>query len=258
MVSLSSTSELLTALERAKNITFSAYVLRKGPVLDALKAACRRGAYVTVRAERQPYKIPHGAAENAHVLAGLRRRGADAESTRSLHLKGVVADNAVYLDDRNWANDGGDTIVRDDFADDVKSVRDAIRGSLDTPNRYFATTKEERTLTNVIPTYSPLPILISYSILNSRYNMLVNIGASFGGRLRELRVRRKLSQAALAERAGLTQAQVARIEGGKTDPRFSTMLALAHALGVDLAIGDPLSIRAARALEEPKQKPRFA
>ena len=43
-----------------------------------------------------------------------------------------------------------------------------------------------------------------------------------------------LTQAALARKAGLREATVSEIEAGKTDPRLSTMRALAAALGLDL------------------------
>ncbi len=43
---------------------------------------------------------------------------------------------------------------------------------------------------------------------------------------------RGLSQTQLAEKAGLTQAQIARIENGNTVPRADTLLKLSAALGV--------------------------
>lgn len=43
-----------------------------------------------------------------------------------------------------------------------------------------------------------------------------------------------LSQAALAERVGIRTATLNEIETGKTDPRVSTMKAIAAALGVDI------------------------
>jgi transcriptional regulator with XRE-family HTH domain len=56
-----------------------------------------------------------------------------------------------------------------------------------------------------------------------------------GARVRQLRKARKLSQAALAERAGLTRAYVTRLEAGQQDPSLSTITALAKALGVAAA-----------------------
>jgi transcriptional regulator with XRE-family HTH domain len=55
-----------------------------------------------------------------------------------------------------------------------------------------------------------------------------------GMRLRKLRKARKMSQAALAERAHLTRAYVTRLEAGRQDPSLSTINALARALGVPM------------------------
>ena len=49
-----------------------------------------------------------------------------------------------------------------------------------------------------------------------------------------------LSQRALAERAGVTQATIARIEKGEIDPRSGTVLRLLRACGYDLEAA-PLS-----------------
>lgn len=54
--------------------------------------------------------------------------------------------------------------------------------------------------------------------------------------LNSLRLARELrgwSQRELADRAGLKQAQISRLESGKREPRLSTVRALADALGVD-------------------------
>jgi transcriptional regulator with XRE-family HTH domain len=47
------------------------------------------------------------------------------------------------------------------------------------------------------------------------------------------RRRAGLTQKALAERAGLSPSQVSRIEGGKVDPLFDTLRALARAMHAD-------------------------
>lgn len=57
----------------------------------------------------------------------------------------------------------------------------------------------------------------------------------FAGRLKELREAARLSQAALAERAGLYVFSVAKLEQGVREPAWSTVLALANALGVSVA-----------------------
>ena len=53
-------------------------------------------------------------------------------------------------------------------------------------------------------------------------------------KLRKLRQVKKLSQAALAERAGFSREYVNKIEAGKYDPPLSTLNSLARALGVKL------------------------
>lgn len=53
-----------------------------------------------------------------------------------------------------------------------------------------------------------------------------------GMRLKRLRTVQKMSQAALAKRAGLTREYVNKLEAGKQDPSLTTINALAKALGV--------------------------
>lgn len=54
----------------------------------------------------------------------------------------------------------------------------------------------------------------------------------FGERLRELRARAEMSQADLAERAGMNSSGVAKLEQGVREPSWATALTLAGALGV--------------------------
>jgi len=56
-----------------------------------------------------------------------------------------------------------------------------------------------------------------------------------GERLKRQRTRRALTQAELADRAGVTTATVARIERDEIEPRMTTLRKLAEALGVDPA-----------------------
>ena len=56
-----------------------------------------------------------------------------------------------------------------------------------------------------------------------------------GDRLKRQRTRRALTQAELAERAGVTSATVARIERDEIEPRMTTLRKLAQALEVDPA-----------------------
>jgi transcriptional regulator with XRE-family HTH domain len=58
------------------------------------------------------------------------------------------------------------------------------------------------------------------------------INRYIGGRLREVRLFRGLSQQTLAERAGISQPQLSKIERNVSAPRYSTIYRLADALGV--------------------------
>src|SRR5689334_11739691 len=57
--------------------------------------------------------------------------------------------------------------------------------------------------------------------------------SSFGGRLKLLRERARLSQRELADKAGMHQFGVAKLEQGLREPSWATVQALAEALGVD-------------------------
>ena len=50
------------------------------------------------------------------------------------------------------------------------------------------------------------------------------------------RERRDLTQRALAQLAGTTQARISKIENGETDPRFSTLIEMARALDLELVL----------------------
>lgn len=64
--------------------------------------------------------------------------------------------------------------------------------------------------------------------------------ASFGQRLRELRVAAGLSQLALAKKSGLAQTNISGWEAGRSAPLVTVLPALAAALGCDAAdlLGD--------------------
>lgn len=55
----------------------------------------------------------------------------------------------------------------------------------------------------------------------------------FGNNLKKMRLQKKLSIRGLADLAEINYPNLQRIESGKNDPRLSTILALAEALGVD-------------------------
>lgn len=52
----------------------------------------------------------------------------------------------------------------------------------------------------------------------------------------------KITQAELAERAGLSRMTVQRTEGGDLDPRYSTLMEMARVLGMDI-IAVPSALR---------------
>ena len=55
---------------------------------------------------------------------------------------------------------------------------------------------------------------------------------AFGKRIRELREAKDLSQEELAEAADLHAVQISHIEGGRNEPKLTTILRLAKALGM--------------------------
>ena len=59
--------------------------------------------------------------------------------------------------------------------------------------------------------------------------------AYIGDRLKGMREAKVLTQHQLADRAGVSQAAIARIETNKTEPHFTTIQKLAAALGVEPA-----------------------
>lgn len=66
--------------------------------------------------------------------------------------------------------------------------------------------------------------------------MLAVTDTTMGTRLRSLRERAGLTQTELAQRSGVEQTVISRVESGRTkSPSVSTMRALADALGVSLA-----------------------
>jgi transcriptional regulator with XRE-family HTH domain len=58
---------------------------------------------------------------------------------------------------------------------------------------------------------------------------------NIGDQIKRIRTAKNLSQKEVALSLDMDQAQFSRIENGKTDPAFSTIEKVAHALGVGLA-----------------------
>jgi transcriptional regulator with XRE-family HTH domain len=68
--------------------------------------------------------------------------------------------------------------------------------------------------------------------------------------LREERQRRKLSQAQLGEVLGVPQSQITRVERGASDIRLSTLIEMAHALGLEPVLIPKAFLPAVRHLTE--------
>lgn len=142
----------MAALRAARDISLAAYTLRSGRVERALVAAARRGARVSVRLEGRPFNDPQGQllADNERAVAVIRAAGGDARivdgkpgGEAPLHAKAAIVDGNVFLDDRNWADDGSETLVRDTFSQDRAAVNDAVHGTGGAPGRWFATRKHD-------------------------------------------------------------------------------------------------------------------
>lgn len=147
MITLSSTAVLGRAVERSREVLLTAYVLRRGPLLDALEHAAAAGAHVTVRlAGASEGATDHGfAAMNAATAAALRCAGADArlvaDPNAPMHMKVAVCDGVSYLDDCNWTGGPGETVLRDDAAADASAVEDAALGRPGQASSGLCTTK---------------------------------------------------------------------------------------------------------------------
>jgi hypothetical protein len=137
MVQLSSAREVQAALSAAERVDVLAYTLRRGPVLHGLEAAARRGAHVRVRLEGVPYGDSSGsfARENRRIVDELTRAGIDAQLARvgpraadeaPVHAKAIVADDRLFLDDRNWGDN--DFVVCDRDPAAARAVLDAMDG----------------------------------------------------------------------------------------------------------------------------------
>lgn len=124
---------MLAAMRTAREVTFSAYVLRPGKIEDALVAAFHGKAIVHVRLEGHPYRADDVASANRDAVRTLKNFGIDASLVRGArgsdgpvaHIKAAVCDGTAFLDDRNW-NQRGDTVIRDTTPSHVLAVREAV------------------------------------------------------------------------------------------------------------------------------------
>lgn len=72
--------------------------------------------------------------------------------------------------------------------------------------------------------------------------------ADIAARLQEARKAKGLSQRALSELTGVPQAQISRIEAGTIDLRLSSLVALAHAIDLELTLVPRKAMPAVRSL----------
>jgi transcriptional regulator with XRE-family HTH domain len=83
-------------------------------------------------------------------------------------------------------------------------------------------------------------------------------GVSHRTGLGPLLAERRLNDVQLARAAGLDRAHVNRLKNGRAQPSVATALAVAAALGVDVAIVFPPRIRGGRGPEQGRRRPRSA
>ncbi len=69
-----------------------------------------------------------------------------------------------------------------------------------------------------------------------------------GRALRAARKAEGLSQRALSDRIGLTQAQISKFENGRADPRLSSLVEVARGVGVEVMLVPKDAVPAALAL----------
>ena len=150
MVTLSDRPAFLDACDHARSVTLSAYVLPQR-VADRLARAARHGVAVTVKVAARPFadspqELHALEAQNRHAVATIERAGGHGmllPQSKPLHMKAAVLDGSVaYLDDRNWADGGSQTILRDDDPQDVAVVASALDGTAE-HNDHLATLKPD-------------------------------------------------------------------------------------------------------------------
>ncbi len=118
-MTLANRTELRAAIGRARNVEFSAWLLRKdSDLVGALESAAEHGADVRVTLEREPWVANPAERKtlqraNRDTVRELRAHHVAARLTSKhgapFHLKAAVIDGRAYLTDRNWAYD--ETIV---------------------------------------------------------------------------------------------------------------------------------------------------
>ena len=134
-ITLAPRSAFEAALAAASDVALGSYTLAPGgPIARALEAAADRGACVVVRLDGHPTFGHSGSGDGfaQTIVRDLVAHGVRVETTGPsdppAHLKAAVIDGVAFLDDRNWASRGEETIVRDDEPADVSAIRKAIAG----------------------------------------------------------------------------------------------------------------------------------
>jgi len=135
------------ALASAQEIALGSFELAPNQrIVRELEAAADRGAAVTVTLSSSATWLPDAArgallAGNQAVADDLRARGADvrfAGPGEMFHAKAAVVDGIAYLDDRNWASSGPQTMLRiaDPAASEavLRALREAPPSSLGSPD----------------------------------------------------------------------------------------------------------------------------
>ena len=226
-LTFASTGTFAAAVAGAQRVALTAYTLREGAVRSALVAAARRGAAVTVRLERDPLDDDRGTLHQANraAVAAIRRAGGSAALTATgeppLHMKAAVVDGVAWLDDRNWAGEGPERILRDTDPGDVAAVASAVAGGAGADS-HLATTKADalRLEADVIAQAGSAPLSIESESFGAGpvYNALLH-----------------RARAGQPTRLIVAAREVAASPAGHEEKRLERLAAL----GVDVRVGDP-------------------
>jgi hypothetical protein len=140
MIALSSTPELLAAIATAHRITFSAYLLRPGSLVETA---------LEVRLDGRAYGAPDVRRANQESVQRLNDARARAslytppDGSPAIHLKAAVCDQRTYLDDCNFTSSGSDTVLCDDSRLHAHEVRDAVMHGRPPPRGRLALDKRQ-------------------------------------------------------------------------------------------------------------------
>ena len=80
-----------------------------------------------------------------------------------------------------------------------------------------------------------------YEAAATTFRFELDARAALGAQVHAARAAHGLSQPALAERSGLQQAEISRIETGASNPTADTLLRLANSLDLDVVLAPRLS-----------------